>query len=452
MPSMIQNLLLKSTKPAGVPVKAELPAEGADFQSALKTARKEKPSPAEQAERSEPKKIARKPQSKDAASGEEDIAARPDDAEPVDRKTTKTESKDAAEPTDDVTATEPTDDTDAEQPSADDSRQDDAKFTAQVVVQPVTIAVRDQAAPMDGEGQLSAGEHDIAAATIQQMGTGQDEDADDAATVMKMARGDDAEAAVDPAAMPEAKVAKPPAGKDKIVIGDQGESADSGENNEAEAVAKSTDISAESTEFNAATADTLPAEREHESGGESIKPVGPMFDGKPLEMFNVGPNQTNTPHNATTTTAAAAPELSPEARFAAANNPNIVTGIRAHMLPNGGTMHLRLDPPELGALQVTVQMRDGVMTASFQTSSDDATRMLSHSLGDLRHVLETSGVSVEKLHVQQSPRDQQSTGEEGQQQQSADQHAQQQEQQRREMLRRMWRKLSGGEDPLDLVA
>ena len=37
-------------------------------------------------------------------------------------------------------------------------------------------------------------------------------------------------------------------------------------------------------------------------------------------------------------------------------------------------MHIRLDPPELGALQVTVHMEDGVMSAMFQTSTDDATR------------------------------------------------------------------------------
>ena len=70
---------------------------------------------------------------------------------------------------------------------------------------------------------------------------------------------------------------------------------------------------------------------------------------------------------------------------------------------------IRLDPPELGALQVLVHMRDGAMTASFQTSSDDATKLLSHSLGQLKQVLESQGVSVDKLHVQQAPRDQQAS-------------------------------------------
>src|SRR5206468_12374312 len=99
-----------------------------------------------------------------------------------------------------------------------------------------------------------------------------------------------------------------------------------------------------------------------------------------------------------------APVASPEVQFAEANHPKIVAGVRSERLPNGGTMQIRLDPPELGALQVTVHMRDGVMTAAFETSNDDATRMLSHSLNQLKTVLESAGVSVEKLHVQQSPK------------------------------------------------
>ncbi len=69
-------------------------------------------------------------------------------------------------------------------------------------------------------------------------------------------------------------------------------------------------------------------------------------------------------------------------------------------------------------LQVSVHMRDGVMTASFETSNDDATRMLSHSLGSVEiAALEASGVSVEKIHVQQSPNKQESKGGDSEQRQ-----------------------------------
>jgi flagellar hook-length control protein FliK len=119
-------------------------------------------------------------------------------------------------------------------------------------------------------------------------------------------------------------------------------------------------------------------------------------------------------------------------------------------------MRIRLDPPELGTLQVTVRMLDGVMSASFETSSDQATKLLSHSLGQLRQVLESQGLSVEKLHVQQSPREQPGSGggdPQHQQPSHEDRQWARQEQQRREMLRRMWRRLGlAGTDPLDLVA
>jgi hypothetical protein len=152
------------------------------------------------------------------------------------------------------------------------------------------------------------------------------------------------------------------------------------------------------------------------------------------------------------TTAAAA---APQASFAEENHPKIVDSIQGQLLPRGGTMQLQLHPAELGALQVTVQMKDGVMTASFQTTNDSATKMLSRSLGQLKSGLEAAGVSVEKLHVEQAPQDSKSNSDSGSKQPSEDQQDQQQQarqdQQRRELVKQMWKKLSGG-DPLDLVA
>ena len=143
----------------------------------------------------------------------------------------------------------------------------------------------------------------------------------------------------------------------------------------------------------------------------------------------------------------------PQAHFAEANHPKIVTAVQSQALTNGGTMQIRLDPPELGALQVMVHMQDGVMTASFRTSNDDATKLLSHSLSQLKQVLESQGVSVERLQVSQAPKDQHAQNDDPRQSPRDQQDdAHRQEQQRKEMLRRMWRRLSKGSDPLDLVA
>jgi flagellar hook-length control protein FliK len=143
-----------------------------------------------------------------------------------------------------------------------------------------------------------------------------------------------------------------------------------------------------------------------------------------------------------------------QAKFVEDNHPKIVTGISGQLMPKGGTMQLRLDPEGLGAVDVTVHIHEGSMSAEFATSSEEATRMLSHSLGQLKSTLESAGMSVEKLHVEQAPKregqansgDRESNSATHEQQQQA-----QQEKQRRETMQRLWAKLAGG-DPLDMVA
>jgi flagellar hook-length control protein FliK len=151
----------------------------------------------------------------------------------------------------------------------------------------------------------------------------------------------------------------------------------------------------------------------------------------------------------------APPEPTPDARFADVNNPKIVTGLRGQLLPNGGSMQLRLDPPELGDLQISVHMRDGIMTAAFQTSNDQATRLLSHSLGNLKSMLEAQGVNVDKLHVQQAPRsntaDARDSRDGGRQPAPEQRQSDRREQQRKELIQKMWDKLAG-KAPVDVVA
>ncbi len=101
--------------------------------------------------------------------------------------------------------------------------------------------------------------------------------------------------------------------------------------------------------------------------------------------------------------AVATPEP-PADTTAGANVAKIVTVIGGQLLPNGGTMQIRLDPPELGPLQVSVKVQNGVISATFETSTDDATKLLSHSLSQLKQSLEAQGIGVDRLHVQQSSR------------------------------------------------
>jgi flagellar hook-length control protein FliK len=155
-----------------------------------------------------------------------------------------------------------------------------------------------------------------------------------------------------------------------------------------------------------------------------------------------------------TATGAASGAATPQSSFNEVNHPTIVSSIQGQLLPKGGTMSIRLDPKELGEMQVTVHMKDGAMTASFTTSNEEATKLLSRSLGQLKSGLEAAGMSVQKLHVEQGSKQdfqQRSDGESKQAPQEQQEQAQR-DQQRRELMQRMLRKIAGGGDPLDLVA
>ncbi len=149
----------------------------------------------------------------------------------------------------------------------------------------------------------------------------------------------------------------------------------------------------------------------------------------------------------------------PEQRFVENNVDRIVTHVKSDLTPNGGSMKIRLDPPRLGQLQIDITVDDGLLTASFRTTNDEATRLLSHSLSQLKSSLEQAGLNVDRIQVRQAAPSEQASSN----RQSSDQDQQQQqqnnrdtpdrqEQQRREMIQRMWAKLGVGEAPLDLVA
>ncbi len=150
---------------------------------------------------------------------------------------------------------------------------------------------------------------------------------------------------------------------------------------------------------------------------------------------------------------------SPVRAFAVENHDAIISGVRTQLLPNGGQMQIKLSPGDLGQMQITVKVVDGVLSATFMTSSDDATRLLSHSLTQLKSALEGQGVSIDRIQVTQGPREAQpSQNQDGRQNQQDNPNRQQQqetmhhEHQRRQLLERMWRRMAGGGDPLDLVA
>ncbi|MEX0776173.1 MAG: flagellar hook-length control protein FliK [Phycisphaeraceae bacterium] len=79
-------------------------------------------------------------------------------------------------------------------------------------------------------------------------------------------------------------------------------------------------------------------------------------------------------------------------------------GLQAAFKQGGGTVSLRLEPPELGTLRIDMQMVNGAVRATFGTEHEGVRALLSQQMGQLRHALESQGVSVDRLEVQvQSP-------------------------------------------------
>jgi flagellar hook-length control protein FliK len=65
----------------------------------------------------------------------------------------------------------------------------------------------------------------------------------------------------------------------------------------------------------------------------------------------------------------------------------------------GGTLQIRLSPPELGAMRLELTVKDGVMTAALETETTSARRVLLEHLPALRERLAEQNIRVERFDV-----------------------------------------------------
>lgn len=74
---------------------------------------------------------------------------------------------------------------------------------------------------------------------------------------------------------------------------------------------------------------------------------------------------------------------------------------------DGGTLQIRLNPPELGALHIEVAIRDGLLSAKLEVQTTAARQALSDNLAQLRDSIAQTGAAVDRIDVQlaQSRRD-----------------------------------------------
>ncbi len=87
-----------------------------------------------------------------------------------------------------------------------------------------------------------------------------------------------------------------------------------------------------------------------------------------------------------------------------------LSGVRGAVAQKGGTVNLRLSPPELGVLRIQVKMTNGTVQATFGATNQAVGSLLNQHMSSLRHALESHGLTVENLQVQvQQPSNQNQT-------------------------------------------
>lgn len=95
-------------------------------------------------------------------------------------------------------------------------------------------------------------------------------------------------------------------------------------------------------------------------------------------------------------------------------------------------LRIRLNPPELGVLQVDVSMKEGVLTARLEVHTASAQQALTEHVSQLREALQGHGPQLERIDVQIVRTDQSEGRSESEQQQQQQQQQGQQQQQNRE--------------------
>lgn len=111
----------------------------------------------------------------------------------------------------------------------------------------------------------------------------------------------------------------------------------------------------------------------------------------------------------------------------AANSARLTRGLNNAVNQQGGTVTLRLTPPDIGTVRIQLNLQGTSVSAQFHAETDAGQRLLTQQLGQLRTSLESQGLNVEKLGVQgmssssnSSSLQQQSNGDNPQSQTNAD--------------------------------
>ncbi len=102
---------------------------------------------------------------------------------------------------------------------------------------------------------------------------------------------------------------------------------------------------------------------------------------------------------------AAAPSLQPAtaaqdwSEQAEENISRVTRGIQAAVQQNGGSVTLRVSPPDLGMVRVQMHIESGMVRAEIVAQHESVSSLLSRELGQLKNALEGQGLVVDRLSV-----------------------------------------------------
>ncbi len=89
--------------------------------------------------------------------------------------------------------------------------------------------------------------------------------------------------------------------------------------------------------------------------------------------------------------------------------PGVARGLDALSRQKGGSLVMRLDPPQLGQLRLEMRMEGGRVTVLMAAATESARSLLQTNLGSLRTALEDRGLAVDRLVVESAARPQETT-------------------------------------------
>ncbi len=118
------------------------------------------------------------------------------------------------------------------------------------------------------------------------------------------------------------------------------------------------------------------------SGGAPAHPVSPVTaSASPAPAQELPPPRLESPQD--------------QAIFA-----RVVRGMQGAINQQGGSVTLRLTPPELGTVRIELAIMQGTVTARFHTETESVRHLLTEQMAQLRAGLERQGLHVERLAVQ----------------------------------------------------